>query len=395
MGRRAWGTVRRLPSGRYQARYPGSSGKQVSAPHTFATKADGNRWLAKVQTQLDSGSWIDPKAGQETLEVYAERWVDTRLVRGRPLAPRTAELYRAQLKNHIVRALGSTPLRQMDASAVRAWYGTLSGPDGPGQVTAAKCYRLLRAICTTAVDDNLIARNPCSIRGAGQERSSERPMFALAQVQALVDAVEDRWRALILLAAWTGLRIGELAALRREDLDLTAGTVSVRSSVVDVIGRERSYGPPKSAAGRRTVAIPPHILDDLAHHLSTYAEPGAKGLVFVGPKGGPTRRNNFSARVWAPAAEAAGLPTGSHLHDLRGWGATVAARHGATTRELMHRLGHASPAAALRYQRAEHERDAALAAAMSAALRQSDHATARPIGHSVGAIAPDESIDQG
>ncbi len=374
MGRRAWGTVRRLPSGRYQARYRDGSGKQVSAPQTFATKADGNRWLAKVQTEMDAGRWIDPKAGKETLKAYAERWVETRLVGGRPLAPRTAELYRAQLKNHIVPALGSTPLRQLDASAVRAWYGKLSGPSGPGQVTAAKCYRLLRAICTTAVDDNVIARNPCSIRGAGQERSSERPMFTLAQVQALADAVEDRWRALILLAAWTGLRIGELSALRREHLDLQAGTVSVKIAVVDVVGQERSYGPPKSAAGRRTVAIPPHIVPDLERHLAMYAELGAHGLVFVGPKGGPIRRNNFSSKVWAPAAEAAGLPTGSHLHDLRGWGATIAARHGATTKELMHRLGHASPAAALRYQRAEQERDAALAAAMSAALRQSEGA---------------------
>ncbi|GAA4301683.1 hypothetical protein GCM10023162_03020 [Klenkia terrae] len=227
MSRRTWGTVRRLRSGRYQARYTDDTGRQVSAPSTFATKADGYRWLAKTQTELDSGRWIDPKAGKEPLQVYAEHWVETRLVRGRPLAPRTAELYRAQLKNHIVPSLGSTPLRQLEASSVRAWYGKLSGPAGPGQVTAAKCYRLLRAICTTAVDDNLIARNPCSIRGAGQERSSERPMFTLAQVQALVDAVEDRWRALILLAAWTGLRIGELSALRREHLDLKAGTVSV------------------------------------------------------------------------------------------------------------------------------------------------------------------------
>ncbi|SET39338.1 site-specific integrase [Geodermatophilus poikilotrophus] len=322
---------------------------------------------------MDSGRWIDPKAGKETLRVYAERWVETRLVGGRPLAPRTAELYRAQLKNHILPALGSTPLRQLEASAVRAWYGKLSGPSGPGQVTAAKCYRLLRAICTTAVDDNLIARNPCSIRGAGQERPSERPMFTLAQVQALVDAVEDRWRALILLAAWTGLRLGELSALRREHLDLETGIVNVRSAVVDVIGQKRSYGPPKSAAGRRTVAIPPHIIGDLEHHLAVYAQSGPQGLVFVGPKGGPIRRNNFSSRVWAPAAEAAGLPAGSHLHDLRGWGATIAARHGATTKELMHRLGHASPAAALRYQRAEQDRDAALAAAMSAALGQPNH----------------------
>ncbi|CCG02404.1 site-specific integrase [Blastococcus saxobsidens] len=372
MGRRTWGTVRRLPSGRYQARYTDHSGKQISAPSTFATKADGYRWLAKVQTELDSGRWIDPKAGKETLKVYAEHWVETRLVRGRPLAPRTAELYRAQLKNHIVPALGSTPLRQLEASAVRAWYGKLSGPAGPGQVTAAKCYRLLRAICTTAVDDNLIARNPCSIRGAGQERSTERPMFTLAQVQALVDAVEDRWRALILLAAWTGLRIGELSALRREHLDLQTGTVSVTTAVVDLVGQGRLYGPPKSAAGRRSVAIPPHIIGDLERHLRMYAQAGAHGLVFVGPKGGPIRNNNFASRVWAPAAEAAGLPAGSHLHDLRGWGATIAARHGATTKELMHRLGHASAAAALRYQRAEQERDAALAAAMSTALSQSE-----------------------
>jgi len=195
-------------------------------------------------------------------------------------------------------------------------------------------------------------------------------MFTLAQVQALVDAVEDRWRALILLAAWTGLRIGELSALRREHLGLETGTVSVKSAVVDVIGQGRSYGPPKSAAGRRSVAIPPHIIGDLEHHLAMYAQPGAHGLVFVGPQGGPIRRNNFAARVWAPAAEAAGLPAGSHPQDLRGWGATMAARHGATTKELMHRLGHASPAAALRYQRAEQERDAALAAAMSAAVGQ-------------------------
>jgi integrase len=374
MGRRAWGTVRRLPSGRYQARYQDGSGQQVSAPHTFATKADGNRWLAKVQTEMDSGRWIDVKRGKEMLTAYAERWVATRLVGGRPLAPRTAELYRAQLRNHIVPALGSTPLRELEASAVRTWYSKLSGPSGPGQVTAAKCYRLLRAICTTAVDDNLIARNPCSIRGAGQERSSERPMFTLAQVQALIDAVEDRWRALILLAAWTGLRVGELSALRREHLDLKVGTVTVNTAVVDVIGQGRAYGPPKSAAGRRTVAIPPHIIGDLEHHLAMYAQPGAQGLVFVGPKGAPLRRNNFASRVWTPAAEAAGLPVGAHLHDLRGWSATIAAQHGATTRELMHRLGHSSPAAALRYQRAEQERDAALAASMSAALRQSEDA---------------------
>jgi hypothetical protein len=103
-----------------------------------------------------------------------------------------------------------------------------------------------------------------------------------------------------------------------------------------------------------------------------YAQPGAHGLVFVGPKDGPIRRNNFRLAGVGSSAEVAGLPAGSHLHDLGGWGATIAARHGATIKELMHRLGHPSPAAALRYQRAEQERDAALAAAMRAALTQSE-----------------------
>ena len=210
---------------------------------------------------------FDPHAGKETFEAYAARWIETRLVKGRPLAPRTAELYRAQLKNHIAPALGATQLRQLEAAAVRTWYGRLTGPQGPGQITAAKCYRLLRAICTTAVEDNLIPRNPCSIRGAGQERPSERPMFTLAQVQALAGTVDDRWRALILMAAWTGLRIGELAALRREDLDLEGGTVTVKTAVVDVIGEARTYGPPKSAAGKRKVAIPPHIIGALEQHM--------------------------------------------------------------------------------------------------------------------------------
>jgi hypothetical protein len=88
---------------------------------------------------MNSGRWIDPHAGKETFDVYAERWIENRLVKGRPLAPRTAELYRAQLKNHIAPALGATQLRQLEASAVRSWYGRLTGLQGPGQVTAAKC----------------------------------------------------------------------------------------------------------------------------------------------------------------------------------------------------------------------------------------------------------------
>ena len=170
MPRRTFGTVRQLPSGRWQARYRDGAGPQKTAPITFATKADANRWLAGAQADLDRGEWFDPHAGKETLGDYAARWIDSRLVRGRPLAPRTAELYRGQLRRHLAPAFAATELRRLDATAVRTWYTNLSGPAGPGQVTAAKCYRLLRAICGTAVEDGLILKNPCAIRGAGQER---------------------------------------------------------------------------------------------------------------------------------------------------------------------------------------------------------------------------------
>jgi integrase len=367
MTRRTFGTVRQLPSGRWQARYRDISGRQHSAPATFATKAAGNRWLARAQADMDRGDWLDPSAGTETLGRYAERWVETRLVRGRPLAPRTTELYRWQLKKHILPTLGTTQLRHLEAVTVRTWYGHLSGAEGPGQVTAAKCYRLLRAICHTAMDEGLMLKNPCSIRGAGQEHSRERPMLTVAQVDALAGAVQVRWRALVLLAAWCGLRFGELAALTRADLDIDAGVVHVRASAVTLSRGRRHMGPPKSPAGIRSVAIPPHILTDLRDHLEDFVDRGRADLVFLGPNGAPLDNGNFNRMVWRPACAAAGVPAGTHLHDLRGVSATLAARQGATTRELMRRLGHSTPDMALRYQRAEAERDVAIARAMSEA----------------------------
>jgi integrase len=190
-------------------------------------------------------------------------------------------------------------------------------------------------------------------------------MLSVAQVDALADTVDRRWRALILLAAWCGLRFGELAALTRRDLDLDGYVVNVRAAASTLTTGQRYIGPPKSQAGIRSVAIPPHIVVDLREHLASFAEPERTGLVFVGPQGATLNNSNFNRVVWRPACEAVGIAAGTHLHDLRGVSATLAARHGATTRELMRRLGHATPNMALRYQRAEAERDAAIARAMS------------------------------
>lgn len=362
--RRRFGRIRRLPSGRWQARYPDGRGSMVAADQTFRTKTDADRFLAGIETDLTRGTWFDPRAGQERVDSYATRWLVARRVKGRPLAPRTVEMYRWQLHRHILPTLGRLELRQLDITAVRTWHATLSGPSGPGAITAAKCYRLIRAICNTAVADGELPRNPCALRGAGDEHSAERPAVTVPEVYALAEAVGPRWRALVLLAAFSGLRFGELSGLTRKRLDLLHLTVTVAVSVAELPGGVRHIGPPKSDAGRRIVAIPEVLVPELTEHLTHYSAAGPDGPVFIGEHGGPLRSANFSRSVWRPAVATLGLH-GLHFHDLRGCAATLAAISGATTAELMHRLGHATPDVALRYQRATADRDAAVARALS------------------------------
>jgi integrase len=362
--RRRFGRIRKLSSGRWQARYPDARGALVPAPHTFPTKTAADRYLAGVETDIGRGTWFDPRAGQQTLRCFADQWLPARRVKGGPLAPRTREVYRWQLDRHILPVLGEVELRRLDAAVVRSWHATMTGPAGPGASTTAKCYRLLRAICNTAVADGELIRNPCAITGAGDENSAERPAVSIGQVYALADAVGPRWRALVLLAAFCGLRFGELAALTVGRLDLLHGTVSVAASASELTRGVRHVGPPKSVAGRRTIAIPDVITSDLQGHVARFAQRSATGLVFVGPRGGRLRNANFGRSVWRPAVRSLGLH-GLHFHDLRGCAATLAAITGATTAELMHRLGHATPDVALRYQRATADRDVAIAKALS------------------------------
>ena len=375
MGRRDFGSVRRRDSGRWQARYRDPNGRMQT--RMFATKGDATRFLAGVRADLDRGEWFDPNAGRQLLSDYARGWVKTRRVRGRPLAPRTVVQYNWQLDKHILPAIGHLQLRQLTPAVIRDWHGKLTSATGPGAITAAKCYRLLHSICNSAVDEEEIPRNPCSIAGAGQETSPERPVATVPEVLALVQAVDERWRALILLAAFCSLRFGELAALKRKDIDIQEATVTVRVSASDLPGGVRHIGPPKSDAGNRIVTIPAAVVPAIAAHLERFARPGDDGLVFVGPLGGVLRESNFNNDIWHKATAKVGVPH-LHFHDLRHTGNTLAAATGASLRELMVRMGHASPKAALRYQHATRDRDAAIARALSDLVEQSQPAPTPP-----------------
>jgi integrase len=211
--------------------------------------------------------------------------------------------------------------------------------------------------------DEVIVRNPCQVERAGVERSLERPVATVAEVTALADAISPRMRTLVLLSAWCGLRRGELMALRRHDIDLLHGTVRVERAMQQLADGTLVTGPPKADAGRRTIAIPPHIVPDIEAHLEQFVGIDADALAFTGEKGGPLRPHVLQ-KAWVRAKAAVGLPA-LHLHDLRHAGNTWAAATGASTKELMARMGHANSAAALRYQHATADRDRAIAQALS------------------------------
>jgi integrase len=354
--RRTVGGIDRLPSGRYRVRVadPAYPGRRASTG-TFRTRAEAEVALAGAIAAQERGAWIPPDRGRVTLSEYAPGWLDTRLTsRGEPLRPRVKELYELYLRHHILPGLGEVPLGTMTTAMVRGWHAGLLH-EGPGASTVAKCYRLLRAILNTAAEDRHIAANPCTIQGAGVEPATDRTIPTVGEVYALADAVPQRYRALVLLAAVGGLRKGELFALTRAHVDLFHRTVTIAVQRQQSRADAHIFGPPKTEAGKRTLALPAQLIPELKAHLAQWAAPGPDGLLFVGEKGGPLRPGVWQAE-WTKARKAVGLEH-IHFHDLRHLAGTLAASTGASTKELMRRLGHTTPQAALRYQHATEERD--------------------------------------
>ncbi|MHB1534023.1 MAG: tyrosine-type recombinase/integrase [Acidimicrobiales bacterium] len=350
--------TRRLKNGRtaYDVKLRTPDGRQYG--HSFRTRKEAVAFQVQERAAQMQGSWVDPRAGRLTLGAYAERWLAQRV----GLRPRTQELYDYLLRHHVLPTFAGTELKAITVARVRAWHAELNCKPSIGPSTVTKAYRLLRTILATAVEDEILTRNPCLLKGAGVERPAERPVASVAEVAALADAVEGRYKAMVLLATWGGLRFGELVGLTRGDLDLAKRTVRVVRQVQELIDGRQVVGPPKSDAGRRSVALPPHVVPELKRHLAEWVDAEPSSLVFASPEGGVLRRSNFNRRVWQPACAAVGLRD-FRFHDLRHTGNTLAASTGASTKELMSRMGHASPRAALIYQHATSERDQALAEA--------------------------------
>jgi hypothetical protein len=174
--RRRFGKIRKLPSGRYQASFIGASGIRQTAPQTFRTKTDADRWLSTVDADLSRGTWPDEGLGRKSFGTYATEWL-----RDHPrMGPRYRETCERNLRLHLA-PLHDVPLRAMTPSVVREWYATALRGRG-GRTSIAQSYRFLRAVLNTALRDGAITKNPCQISGAGSDRAKERPIATPAQL---------------------------------------------------------------------------------------------------------------------------------------------------------------------------------------------------------------------
>ena len=287
---------------------------------------------------------------EATFGQYAGEWLDLRI----DLAERTQELYGWLLSRHNNPTFGSTPLSSIDTPAVRRWH---VGIARTRPTTAAKAYRLMSSIMRTAVTDGVLDTNPCQIRGAAVERAPERPIATMAEVDDLAELMPPELRIAVVLAAWCQLRRGEVRGLRRKDVDLERGLLAVEVTRTTAMSGRTIIKEPKTRAGGRSVAIPTNALGSLATHLDVHVGSHEDSVVVAG-----TDRSLSVA--WSEARVGIGRDD-LRFHDLRHSGLTWSAATGASVAELMRRAGHASQAAALRYQHATDERDRALAQALA------------------------------
>lgn len=392
MRRRHFGSVEKLPSGQYRAFFPDprpefrGTRKRVYSPVTFDLKAFAHRWLDSQKVALDSGTWKHPdelaeearlaaireRAAAITFAQYAVPFIDSLELRSK-----SYRVYSSHMRNHLLPKWGDTPLRDITTAQIRQWV-TLSQQRTKTALesatlaplasikTRSSIIALFKMIMAAAVEDGIITRNPCPRAMIVKGQSSARQPYALTmeQLARLADEVPEYMRTLVLTAGLCALRSGEVRELRRRDLHLDEGYLDVERGVTGN-GANVEIGPPKTAAGIRSITVPETLIEIIEEHLRRFAGIGPDALVF------PARNNptvHMPERTLqlaiARAAKRAGLPA-TTPHDLRHTGLTLAARAGATTADLQARAGHTTPNMAMRYQHTTIEAQRRIARALA------------------------------
>lgn len=401
--RESWGSLRRLPSGRWQARYPGLDGKTYTArtdddkPLTFLTKTDARTWLAGLQARMARGQWEPPEvtaarireeaaaeaARSMGFEEYANGWMkmirDEPNRQGKQRAVGTVRSYTGKVTGYLIPEFGSTPLREIDVERIKKMTDRLDqipaplNPKSKFNGITRPVLVVLMMILRQAAREGLISSVPDisvpkqkSVRHDTDHDSGDDVATPM-QVEALYAAVPEKWAIAVLLAAWCQLRRGECLGLQRRDIEWHedgGATLHVRRQLNANTG---GYTTLKTEAGKRSLSIPRLMLSRLSRHLDTYVAPEAKAPVLpTDPKGSIPLSNTRWGYLWMDARDnVEGLPHRFRFHDLRHTGLTIFAQEGATLAELMRRGGHADIHIVLRYQHATMSRDRELADRMS------------------------------
>ncbi len=319
---------------RWRARWVDAEGREHA--RSFERKPDAQHYLDKVTTAVITGNYVDPRAGQQTFRDYAEHWRTIQVHR-----PSTAAYTETMLRRHAYPTLGDTPLSRLQPSDVQAWVKLISATLAPS--TVGIVHGVVSGILRSAVRDRRIVGNPCEGTKLPKVQRAQVAPLSIAEVQGLTAVMPGRYRALVTLAAGTGMRQGECLGLTVDRVDFLRRELRVDRQLVTPPKGAPAFGPPKTSASVRTIPLPAAVVDALAAHLAAYP---ADELMFTTEDGTPIRRPSFS-RVWRPAATRAGLSTDRTFHDLRHFYASLLIRHGESVKTVQARLGHANAAETL------------------------------------------------
>lgn len=329
--RRSWGSVRKLPSGRYQARYLDPDTRQMtSAPETFASKRAADVWLARKRTEIEAGTAVDDRTGSRALsEWWPGYWRSVQTHK-----PRTRVAYEAAWRLRIEPRFGATPVRRIKPAHVDDWIAEMS-EQGVSASKVIEATGVLKRVLDRVVRDKVIPTNPCEQRASTLPKrpKTDRPVLAPSEVERLVAAMtHEADRVLVRLLAYGGLRVGEALALQWRYVDLERKTLTVRESVDDTMGK-LTVGPTKTYA-RRTITLPDALIAQLHALRADVDEPR---LVFPNRIGDYRRYRNWR-RVWDRACDRSGVT--ATPHDLRATCASLLIDAGASPKDVQQHLGH-------------------------------------------------------
>jgi integrase len=278
--------------------------------------------------------WADPRLAKITVSEWLPTWQASRV----HLRPSTRALSESLLRNHVLPYFGDRRLGSVTPTEIQGFVAHLE-EKGLAASTTRQCYLLVAGLFSTALDSDIIVRTPCRGINLPHDSKTEMRFLTAEEVSDLAGVIDERYRALVLTAAYAGCRFGELAGLKTHRIDLLRRTLTIAEALSEVRGQVR-LAPPKTSAARRQVALPKFLAEEVSRHLADWP-PRRDGFVFSAPQGGPLLRRNFRRRIWLPAVRVSvGEPM--RFHDLRHTHAAMLIAQGEHPKVIQNRLGHSS-----------------------------------------------------